>query len=130
MKILVGYDGSNACKDALKVAITHAKAFNAEIHLVASMAKGTEDEHSEITDMEGELDWLKKDLEKNAVQCETHLLIRGLMPGEDLVDYAKEKGIGEVVIGVKRRSKVGKLLFGSTAQYVILNAPCPVVTVK
>jgi nucleotide-binding universal stress UspA family protein len=57
-------------------------------------------------------------------------LVRGLRPGEDLVQFAKENGIDEIIIGVRRRSKVGKLVFGSTAQYVILNAPCPVVSVK
>jgi nucleotide-binding universal stress UspA family protein len=41
-----------------------------------------------------------------------------------------ENQIKEIVVGVKRRSKVGKLLMGSTAQYVILKADCPVITVK
>jgi nucleotide-binding universal stress UspA family protein len=50
--------------------------------------------------------------------------------GEDLVQLAEENNVEEIVIGVRRRSKVGKLLFGSTAQYVILNAKCPVVSVK
>jgi nucleotide-binding universal stress UspA family protein len=50
--------------------------------------------------------------------------------GEDLVKLADEKKVDEIIIGVRRRSKVGKLIFGSTAQYVILNAPCPVVSVK
>ena len=40
------------------------------------------------------------------------------------------QNVDMIFIGVRRRSKVGKLLFGSTAQYVILNAPCPVVSVK
>jgi len=53
-----------------------------------------------------------------------------LEAGEDLVQLAEEKQIDEIIIGVRRRSKVGKLIFGSTAQYVILNAPCPVVSVK
>ncbi|MGW8186758.1 MAG: universal stress protein, partial [Desulfobacterales bacterium] len=57
-------------------------------------------------------------------------LVRGLSPGEDLVQFAKENRIDEIIIGVRRRSKVGKLVFGSTAQFVILNAPCPVVSVK
>jgi nucleotide-binding universal stress UspA family protein len=58
------------------------------------------------------------------------LLIRGLAPGEDILEFAKESNVDEIIVGVKRRSKVGKLLMGSTAQYVILQAPCPVVTVK
>lgn len=47
-----------------------------------------------------------------------------------LVGFADHNDIKEIVIGVRRRSKVGKLLFGSTAQYVILIASCPVVSVK
>jgi nucleotide-binding universal stress UspA family protein len=58
------------------------------------------------------------------------LSVRGLDTGEDIVRMAVEKKAEEIVIGIQRRSKVGKLLFGSTAQYIILNAPCPVVTVK
>ena len=42
-------------------------------------------------------------------------------------DYQVEN---EIIIGVRRRSKVGKLLFGSNAQYIILMAQCPVVAVK
>ncbi|MBW2582853.1 MAG: universal stress protein, partial [Deltaproteobacteria bacterium] len=51
-------------------------------------------------------------------------------PGEHLVYYAKDNNIDEIIIGVRRRSKVGKMVFGSTAQYVILEAPCPVLAVK
>jgi nucleotide-binding universal stress UspA family protein len=57
-------------------------------------------------------------------------LIRGLAPGEDIVEFAEENKSDEIVIGVKRRSKVSKLLLGSTAQFVILQATCPVVSVK
>jgi nucleotide-binding universal stress UspA family protein len=31
---------------------------------------------------------------------------------------------------VEKRSKAQKILLGSTAQYIILKAPCPVLTVK
>ena len=44
---------------------------------------------------------------KNGVECETHVLIRGLDPGEDIVKYAEEKQVDEIVIGIKKRSKVG-----------------------
>ena len=64
------------------------------------------------------------------IPYETHLVISSLESGEDLVQFAEESKIDEIIIGIRKRSKVGKLMFGSTAQYVILNAPCPVVSIK
>lgn len=130
MKILVGYDGSNSAKEALNLAKIHAKAFGASVSVVTSMEKGTEGQREEIAQAEKGLAWSKSVFEENGIDCDTHLLIRGLSPGEDIVEYARENQVEEIIVGVKRRSKVGKLLMGSTAQFVILQAPCPVVSVK
>ncbi|UCH21953.1 MAG: universal stress protein [Deltaproteobacteria bacterium] len=130
MKILVGYDGSNVAKEALDLAKSHAKTFKAFVDVVTSMAKGTENEREDIEQAERGLEYAKTLLEQENISCKTHLLIRGLSPGEDIVEFARENNVDEIMVGVKRRSKVGKLLMGSTAQYVILKAHCPVVSVK
>ena len=130
MKILVGYDGSNVAKEALNLALTHAQAFDASIFIATSMVGGPEVPREDFVHAENKLKFALADIENLKVPCETRLLVRGLTPGEDLVQFAQENQIDEIIIGVKRRSKVGKLLFGSTAQYVILQAPCPVVTIK
>lgn len=130
MKILVGYDGTNAAKEALGLAREHAKAFGGTVNVVTSMEKGTENQRDEIEQAERGLEWAKSVFEEHDISSKTHLLIRGLAPGEDIVQFASENEIDEIIVGVKRRSKVGKLLMGSTAQYVILNAACPVVSVK
>ncbi len=130
MKILVGYDGTNSAKEALNLAKSQAKVFGASVEVVTSMHKGTESERKEIEQAERGLAYAKSFLEDGAIECNTHLLIRGLSAGEDLVEFANENKIDQIVVGVRRRSKVGKLLLGSTAQYIILQASCPVVTVK
>ena len=130
MKILVAFEGSNVTKTALEVAVKHARAFGGELVLVWSMASGEENQQEAIQTAEKALVYWKDQLKEKGLDCQTHLLIRGLEAGEDLVRFATENKVEEIVIGVRRRSKVGKLLFGSTAQYVILNAPCPVVTVR
>ena len=130
MKILVGYDGTNSAKEALNLAKTHAKLFNASIDVVTSMQKGTEQQREEIEQAERGLEYAKSLFEDSNITCNTHLLIRGLSAGEDLVEFAAENQVDEIIVGVKRRSKVGKLLMGSTAQFVILQAGCPVVSVK
>ena len=130
MKILVGYDGSNSAKEALNLAKTRAKTLGSKVDVVTSMEKGTESQREEIEQAESALKWAKSLFDEQDIPCDTHLLIRGLAAGEDLVEFAEENQIDEIIVGVKRRSKVGKLLMGSTAQYVILKASCPVVSVK
>ena len=130
MKLLVGYDGSEVSKEALALAKKHAKTFEAAVHVVTSMVKGAESELEDIEQAERGLDYAKSFFKSENINCQTHLLIRGLSPGEDIVEFAKENSVDEIIVGVRRRSKVGKLLMGSTAQYVILKAHCPVVSVK
>lgn len=130
MKILVGYDGSAPAKEALELARKHAAAFGAAVEVVTSLEGGAGNQREDIEKAERGLEWACSLFVDKEILCKTHLLVRGMSPGEDLVEFAREHKVSEIVVGVKRRSKVGKLLLGSTAQYVILNAHCPVVTVK
>jgi nucleotide-binding universal stress UspA family protein len=94
------------------------------------MVGGPEVQRKDFERAESNLEYEKSRLLDKKIPCNSVLSVRGLEAGEDLVQLAEEKKVDEIVIGVRRRSKVGKIIFGSTAQYVILNAPCPVVTVK
>jgi len=130
MNILVAYDGTKEAREAARVGARHAQAFNGRIILAFSMVGGPEIPRKEFEHAEKELQTQEVVLKEQGIDCERILSVRGLETGEDIVRIAEEKKAEEIIIGIQRRSKVGKLLFGSTAQYIILNAPCPVVTVK
>ena len=130
MKIMVCYDGSRSSREAMRLSREHAKALNGSVTIVTSMTLGTESDNGDIERAELDLEFEKKTCLDEGIDCATHLLIRGLSSGEDLVQFAEEEMVDEIIIGIKRRSKVEKLVFGSTAQFVILKAHCPVVTVK
>ncbi len=129
MKIIAGYDRSDVAKEVLEIAKKHAKAFNAKVYVLTSLAQTNELQLEDIQRAEHEMEHVTASLKEDNIPCETQAIVSSLSPGEDLVYFAKENEIDEIVIGVRKKSKVGKLLFGSTAQYVILNAPCPVVSV-
>lgn len=58
--------------------------------------------------------------------------IRGAVgPRADtVVEFADEYGADRIVIGGRERSPAGKAIFGSTAQEILLSAPCPVTFVR
>lgn len=130
MKIVVGYDMTDPAEKALTTALEYAKSLKAELILIASLVGGTKEDVEEINAFEKGLRLAHQKATERGVKCEKRLLMRGNQPGEDLVAFSKENRAQLIVIGIKKRSKVGKLMFGSTAQYVILEAACPVLAVK
>jgi nucleotide-binding universal stress UspA family protein len=130
MKFLVGFDGSKSAYAALELAGRYAKALGANITIVASIDINLLTRDSDTKKAEENCLRAQKYLEEENISSETELLCRGFNPGEDIVKYAKDNNAEAVFIGVKNRSKIDKMIFGSNAQYIILNAPCPVITVK
>ena len=47
-----------------------------------------------------------------------------------MLDAAEEHNADLIVIGLRRRTPVGKLIMGSTSQRILLEADCPVLAVK
>jgi nucleotide-binding universal stress UspA family protein len=50
--------------------------------------------------------------------------------GEEIVKIAKDVDADMVLVGGRKRSPAGKAVFGSTAQEVMLESPCPVTFVR
>jgi nucleotide-binding universal stress UspA family protein len=130
MKIMVCYDGSKPSIEALKEAKGQAEIHKAQTLIVWSMVTQDRFHEKEITAAKDNLEQIQDEFEKEGLSCSTHLSIRGMEPAEDMLLFAQENNIDQIVIGIRKRSKVGKLLMGSVAQLVILNASCPVLCVK
>ncbi|MBT7890543.1 MAG: universal stress protein [Deltaproteobacteria bacterium] len=131
MKIMVCYDGSEAAESALKLAKEHAEIFKTGIFIVTALEGSPQEQLGSLEKVELLLDDAKILLASDTIDVETKLLqANNLGVGENLVIFARENGVKEIIIGLKKLSKVGKLITGSTAQHVILHAECPVVAVK
>jgi len=129
MKIMVGYDGSDLSQRALAVAQKRAKALNAQLHIFTSAGNGNGDKVKN-TRMQTGLKDAEMMCTACSIECQIEMSEHKLSVAEDMVRYAAENEIDEIVIGLRKRSQLGKLLFGSTSREVILQAPCPVLTVK
>jgi nucleotide-binding universal stress UspA family protein len=131
MKFLVCYDGAGTSAAVLKEAQAHAKVWNATLEVVKTVTRELAIKHAKILEMEKELEAdVNKQIGGSGVTYNAQLLVTSLDPGEKLAKFAEEEEIDLIFLGIIKKSKVGKLFFGSTAQYVILQASCPVVTVK
>jgi len=130
MKILVAYNGYFVSRDAAKLANSYAKKFNAEALVVTTLETGHKLHLDDMEKADNALEQVKRHFDQSNIPCKTKLLSNRLSAGENIVQFARDNAVDLIMIGVKRRSRVGKMLLGSTAQYVILNAPCPVLSLK
>ncbi|MDN5796741.1 MAG: universal stress protein [Intrasporangium sp.] len=128
MTIVIGYIPTKQGEAALTAGIEQARAHGDRV-LVVNMARDDKlvDAHRAPS---SELDRLDRDLAESGVAHEVRRIEHGTDPAEALIDVAGEVDARLVVIGLRHRTAVGKLLLGSTAQRVLLDAPCPVLAVK
>lgn len=130
MKVLVGYLRSAEGKAALERAIDEAKLRGAQLVVVHSMRGGTRDEEQEVAAYREELAEVEQRVREAGVDVQIRELVRGLSPSEDILELAHDEGADLIVIGVRRRSPVGKLVLGSNAQDILLRSECAVLAVK
>ncbi len=129
MKILLSYDGKESAQQALEYSLKHARSLNADLDIVTIVVRKSTDQSEDIETAEKLLTRAEKICREKNINCKTKLLINKQNAGEAIVDYAEGKGYEFIIVGITKTSKLGKLLLGSNAQYVILNATCPVLTV-
>jgi nucleotide-binding universal stress UspA family protein len=130
MAIVVGFVPTNEGRAALRRAAEEARLRSTRLVVINSNRGGKDLSAEEAARYEDELDTVKRELTEAGVDHEIRQLVRGLEPVEDLIAVAEETSADFIVIGLRRRTPVGKLILGSNAQRILLDAPCPVLAVK
>ncbi len=128
--IVVGYVPKPEGKAALRRAAEEARLRDARLVVINSHRGGREFDSDDAIESETQLEEVRSELRDAGVEHEVRQLVRGMDPADDLINVATETNAEFIVIGLRRRSPVGKLILGSNAQRVLLDAPCPVLAVK
>ena len=128
--VVVGYVPKPEGEAALATAIDEARLRDAKLVVVNSHRGGSEFDNNASTQADRDMDAVRAKLESAGVTFDVRQLVRGFEPAEDLISIAEANDAELIVIGLRRRSPVGKLILGSNAQRVLLDAHCPVLAVK
>jgi nucleotide-binding universal stress UspA family protein len=128
--IVVGYVAKPEGRAALRRAAEEARLRDGKLVVVNSRRGGREVDAADASGLDAELKAVHDELTDAGVDHEVRQVVRGTDPADDLIDVAVVVGAELIVIGLRRRSPVGKLILGSSAQRVLLDAPCPVLAVK
>lgn len=140
-KILFPTDFSEGALHAFPYAADLAKTYGAKLYLVhilydIAVASGLHVPHTSMDTLYAELEVnAKKSLESFAYEMRKGIadiefsVLRGV-PYEETLKFAETHGIDLIVIGTHGRKGLDRMLFGSTAERIVRNAACPVLTVR
>ena len=127
--VVLGYVPKPEGEAALAASIAEAQLRAADLVVVNShrARHGDGEDHDSIV---AELDEVRARVGEAGVTVDVRHPETGLDASEDLLNIAEELDAELVVIGLRRRTPVGKLILGSNAQRILLDAHCPVLAVK
>ena len=128
MTIVVGYIPRPEGLAAVEAAVAEAQIRGSRLVVVNTSHHGDFSDPSFAKPEE--LAALDARLTGRGIEHEIRQSTRGWAPADELLDVATEVGATLLVIGLRRRSPLGKLITGSTAQQVLLDSVCDVLAVK
>ena len=128
--VVVGYVAKPEGEAAVEQGIAEARLRHATLIVVNSHRGGREFDDDSSAQSEHDLSALEARLQESGLEYEVRQLVRGFEPAEDLIGIAEASDAELIVIGLRRRTPVGKLILGSNAQRILLDAHCPVLAVK
>jgi nucleotide-binding universal stress UspA family protein len=126
--IVTGYLPTPEGNAALEAARTWALASGATL-IVVNTGRHGDYSHPNFATAQ-DIDAIDAELTEAGIEHEVRQPTDGRSAGEVILGAAQDSSADLVVIGLRRRSPVGKLITGSTAQQILLDAPCPVLSVK
>jgi nucleotide-binding universal stress UspA family protein len=128
MTIVVGYVPKPEGRAALRAAVDEARLRKEPLHVV-NTSRGDALVDPRFASGE-DLAEVRRQLQASGVDFAVEHRISGHDGADDVRAAAERLSASLVVIGLRRRSPTGKLIFGSTAQRILLDVPCPVLAVK
>lgn len=130
MAVVVGFVPTNEGRAALRRAVEEARIRGARLIVFNPNRGGSDVASTDSERYDSELAAVRHELSEAGIDYEVREPAPGQEPAEDLIAVAEEVGAEVIVIGLRRRTPVGKLILGSHAQRILLDAPCPVLAVK
>jgi nucleotide-binding universal stress UspA family protein len=128
MTILVAYVPRPEGQAALEKGIELAKERNEFLIVVNATPGGSGDDPSRADAQDVERVELL--ISVSGVKAEFKQFVRGKNAVEELEDMVASSNASMLVIGLRRRTAVGKLIMGSMAQEILMNISCPILAVK
>lgn len=128
MAIVVGYVPTPEGVAALESAIDEAKLRGQRL-VVVNSSRGeslVDKRFASGTDW----DSVEDRLAASGVEHELTRLVESKDAADQILTLAHDLNAELIVIGLRRRTPVGKLILGSQAQTILLEAECPVLAVK
>lgn len=126
MSIVVGYVATDEGRAALEAGVSEARVRQTRLVVVVSRKNRSE----AAPQIDAEVDEVRDLLDDAGIGYEVRQLGPRNDVADDLIGTVEEVGAELLVIGLRKRSPVGKLFLGSNAQRILLEAQCPVLAVK
>ena len=128
MSIVVGFSATAPGRAALTTAISEAKLRQLPL-VVINSSRG--DAYADPSFAhQADWDWVQTTLDEAGVAFSVRQELRGRDAYEEILTVIEETGASLCVIGLRKRSHVGKMLLGSNAHHILMECPCPVLSVR